>query len=65
MEEKLGVKKAAARLHLSVGYLYILIHERRIPFHKRPSKTERGGHVWFLAAELDAWNDSGRVEMEK
>ena len=64
--EIMPAKEAAKYLGFkSMSRLYKLVFDREIPFHKRPGKGIRGGSLWFIRAELDAWRDSGRREQFK
>jgi excisionase family DNA binding protein len=49
-KEALGVEEAAEYTGLSSGTLYILTHEKRIPFYKPLGKK-----IYFKRSELDAF----------
>lgn len=61
----MAIGEAAKYLGLARGYIYQLVHRNAIPFHKRPGGGVRGGGVWFVKEELDAWNDSGKRSIKK
>lgn len=66
MERKtLSTIDAAEYLGISISWLYQLVRDNLIPFHKKPGKPPRGGNLWFKVAELDAWKDSGEGNVEK
>lgn len=50
------LKEAAKYLGITEGYLYKLVHFRKIPYY-RPN----GKKLFFNVAELDAWVAAGRV----
>lgn len=61
----LMTEEAAKYLHLSISWIYQLVRDGLIPYHKLPGKPPRGGNLWFKVAELDAWRDSGEGNVEK
>jgi hypothetical protein len=65
-EKKLSAKEAAAFLGFkNAKWLYTLVRNRALPFHKRPGtgkvgKGNRGGGLYFYEGELQKWLDSER-----
>lgn len=59
--QRMTIKEAAAYLRVTPATLYNYVMQAAIPFHRRPSAGKRrGGRIWFLRSEIEAWEDSGR-----
>ncbi len=52
----LTAKEAAEFLSVTIGMLYKLVFQRRLPCYK-----PNGGRLYFDRAELEAWIRRGRV----
>lgn len=58
-DELLNVKQAAKITGYQPGYIYELVHKRKIPFVKAPN----GRAIRFKKSELEAWIKAGRPDL--